>query len=615
MAYPGSTSCCIATKPRAITSTSLAPSRLRALANGRGWRAAARRDCELGGERSLARRRTFGRRRADAARHLCLGRRVRGAELRRSRRSGSSPAPSSIPRTARRDEQGQGTVPGALVAAQARMRSRFPSRRRSPPTPARRRRRRPRCRKSRADRSPISAVHECESADSVRRVALKKLFADPHFNVEDLNEAYSGDWTGGEPITQEMLARLNQARMHLLSDDERLKLEADEAQAAEQERQAHEASPPTQSTQEAIPMSLDGKTLKVCSCNRTVALDARALAAALKTGAPLTVHHELCRKDAGAFQAALGDPDVIVACTQEAALFGELAEAAGTKAGLKFVNVREAAGWSAEAKQSTPKIAALVAMAALPDAAPSPAVEFKSAGQVLIIGPGAGRSTGQSGCQPARGLGAPHERRRRAAVRARLSGVVGRGQRAFRLARRLRGRVAPEEPDRPGALHALQRVRARMSGKRDRFQLPDRPFQVQVAPGLRDGLRRDRRHRLRPRRHAAQRVFDLILDLSREPLVAAGRRRRAISRRGTIRSSRRSPRAHSRHWSASSRSRSFSTTTQRSARTAARAARGATTASMSARPAQSRPMAIMCGWNRTSARAAAGARPCARRAR
>lgn len=136
-------------------------------------------------------------------------------------------------------------------------------------------------------------------------------------------------------------------------------------------------------------MSLEGKTLKVCSCNHTVALDAKALAAALKSGAPLTVHHELCRKDAGAFRAALGEADVIVACTQEAALFGELADAAGSKATLKFVNVREAGGWSADPAASTPKIAALVAMASLPEAPPAPAVGFKSSGQVLVIGPGA----------------------------------------------------------------------------------------------------------------------------------------------------------------------------------------------------------------------------------
>jgi heterodisulfide reductase subunit A-like polyferredoxin len=131
-------------------------------------------------------------------------------------------------------------------------------------------------------------------------------------------------------------------------------------------------------------MSLESKTLKVCSCNRTVPLDAKALAAALKSGEPLSVHHELCRKDAGAFQAALGNgEDVIVACTQEATLFSELSEKP-----IRFVNIRELAGWSAE-KNSTPKIAALIAMAALPEPEPAPAVEFKSQGQVLIIGPAA----------------------------------------------------------------------------------------------------------------------------------------------------------------------------------------------------------------------------------
>ena len=133
-------------------------------------------------------------------------------------------------------------------------------------------------------------------------------------------------------------------------------------------------------------MSLADKTLKVCSCNRTVALDAKALAAALKSSAPLTVHHELCRKDIGAFQAALGDTDVIVACTQEATLFRELA--GDSRANISFVNVRELGGWSADAARATPKLAALVAMAALPEPEPAPAVEFKSSGQLLIVGPG-----------------------------------------------------------------------------------------------------------------------------------------------------------------------------------------------------------------------------------
>lgn len=59
--------------------------------------------------------------------------------------------------------------------------------------------------------------------DALRRVALKKLFSGPQFNLPDPFDAYSGDWTGGEPIAQEMLAALNQARPLLFSDEEERK--------------------------------------------------------------------------------------------------------------------------------------------------------------------------------------------------------------------------------------------------------------------------------------------------------------------------------------------------------------------------------------------------------
>lgn len=88
--------------------------------------------------------------------------------------------------------------------------------------------------------SDFSAFMHPKVGDALRRVALKKLFADPHFNVEDLNEAYSGDWTGGEPIPEAMLKQLNQARTHLFSDEERKKLEDAQAQAAA----ASEPEPP-----------------------------------------------------------------------------------------------------------------------------------------------------------------------------------------------------------------------------------------------------------------------------------------------------------------------------------------------------------------------------------
>ena len=66
--------------------------------------------------------------------------------------------------------------------------------------------------------------------DALRRAALKKLFSDPHFNVPDPYEPFSGDWTGGEPISEEMLATLNQARTLLFDKDEK---EKEERQVAE----------------------------------------------------------------------------------------------------------------------------------------------------------------------------------------------------------------------------------------------------------------------------------------------------------------------------------------------------------------------------------------------
>jgi len=63
--------------------------------------------------------------------------------------------------------------------------------------------------------------------DELRRLALKKLFNDPHFNVADPFEAYSGDWTVGEPITPEFLATLNQARTVLFTEPEKKPEEED----------------------------------------------------------------------------------------------------------------------------------------------------------------------------------------------------------------------------------------------------------------------------------------------------------------------------------------------------------------------------------------------------
>ncbi len=121
----------------------------------------------------------------------------------------------------------------------------------------------------------------------------------------------------------------------------------------------------------------------VCNCNGTMPLDAKALG--------VTVHTSLCRQEVGTVIKALdGNESLIIACTQERALFGELADQSEKSlvAPLRFVNIREVAGWTQEAKSSGPKIAALLALAEMPEAEPVPVVSYESRGRLLIIGPG-----------------------------------------------------------------------------------------------------------------------------------------------------------------------------------------------------------------------------------
>ena len=121
----------------------------------------------------------------------------------------------------------------------------------------------------------------------------------------------------------------------------------------------------------------------VCNCNGTMPLDGKALG--------VTIHQSLCRQEVGSFIKALdGSEELVVACTQEGALFTEIAEQSEKPlvAPLRFVNIREVAGWTQEATLSGPKIAALLALADMPEAEPVPVVNYESQGRLLIVGPG-----------------------------------------------------------------------------------------------------------------------------------------------------------------------------------------------------------------------------------
>jgi ferredoxin len=133
-------------------------------------------------------------------------------------------------------------------------------------------------------------------------------------------------------------------------------------------------------------MATPGDTLRVCNCNRTMTLDGAALGRALGRDA-IPIYTELCRKEVDGFTSALKGSSCTVACTQEAPLFTQLAEGAGSSIELKFINIREAAGWSAEGAAATAKTAALLALADLPEPQPVAISSYSSKGEVLIIGP------------------------------------------------------------------------------------------------------------------------------------------------------------------------------------------------------------------------------------
>src|SRR5260370_1630151 len=84
------------------------------------------------------------------------------------------------------------------------------------------------------------------------------------------------------------------------------------------------------------------------------------------------------------FRAVAGSGgQLTVGCTQEAALFREVTEDSG--ADIRFVNLRESAGWSTDAAKAGPKMAALAAAGAEPMPG-IPFVQLESAGVVLVYG-------------------------------------------------------------------------------------------------------------------------------------------------------------------------------------------------------------------------------------
>jgi ferredoxin len=122
----------------------------------------------------------------------------------------------------------------------------------------------------------------------------------------------------------------------------------------------------------------------ICSCEDTMPLDAETVRRGCR-GTVSTAHH-LCRTEIDRFRAAAAEgTPLIVGCTQEAPLFSEVGAEQQNAPPLTFVNVRETAGWSSEAANAGPKMAALIAAAAEPTPDFS-LVSLSSEGVTLIYG-------------------------------------------------------------------------------------------------------------------------------------------------------------------------------------------------------------------------------------
>ncbi len=123
----------------------------------------------------------------------------------------------------------------------------------------------------------------------------------------------------------------------------------------------------------------------ICSCDDSVPLDAGSVARACGS-AEVIQGKQLCRAELERFRnAAAGGDAILVGCTQEAPLFSETAGEIDGAGAVSFVNIRENAGWSKDAKAAGPKIAALLA-AAVETAPDYPLVSLESEGVTLIYG-------------------------------------------------------------------------------------------------------------------------------------------------------------------------------------------------------------------------------------
>jgi ferredoxin len=126
------------------------------------------------------------------------------------------------------------------------------------------------------------------------------------------------------------------------------------------------------------------RNILICSCDDTMPLDGEMVRHACRDSVVIQ-GRQFCRAELDRVRkAAAGGGAIVMACTQEAPLFNEIAEESGAAAPT-FVNIRETGGWAKDAAKAGPKMAALIAATT----SPAPDVSFvslSSEGVALLYG-------------------------------------------------------------------------------------------------------------------------------------------------------------------------------------------------------------------------------------
>jgi ferredoxin len=136
-------------------------------------------------------------------------------------------------------------------------------------------------------------------------------------------------------------------------------------------------------TKSAVPAQ---ETLFVCSCEETFRPDPALIATHVGEATRIRACANLCGTERALLEPAMTSSAAItIACKQEEAAFRDLIDDADYAGDVRFVDIRNAAGWSSESEVAGPKIAALLAASRMPTPV-LPFVSMESQGIALVYG-------------------------------------------------------------------------------------------------------------------------------------------------------------------------------------------------------------------------------------